>query len=110
MTNSKDLMGELVNKIYDISETFPINELFGITSQIRRPSLSIILNYIEGYARQRKAVLKNFLEIAYGSLKETKYLIYFSNKRKYLSAKNHDDLMMLIEEIGRMFWGAISRL
>ncbi len=102
-------MDELVDKIYFLTESFPKKEMFGLTSQIRRAALSVILNYIEGYARQRKLVMKNFLEISYGSLKETQYLIYFSHKRKYFSDKEHDVLFNLSDEIGRMLWGTLSQ-
>jgi four helix bundle protein len=77
-TELKKLMDELVHFVYDLTITFPKEERFDLTSQLKRAALSIVLNYIEGYARQRKAVLKNFLEISYGSLKETAYLLYFS--------------------------------
>jgi four helix bundle protein len=106
----KSLMDRLVNKIYDVTKEFPRSETFGLTSQIRRSSLSIILNYIEGYARRRKNVLKNFLEMSYGSLKETKYLISFSHGRKYLNKTDHDNLTAIVEEIGRMLWGTINKL
>lgn len=106
----KKLMDELVNMTYDLTEKFPKSEIFGLTSQLRRSALSVILNYIEGYARQRKAVMKTFLEISYGSLKETKYLIYFSHRRKYLSTKEHDELILKTEEIGKMLWGTFSKL
>ncbi|PJB19449.1 four helix bundle protein, partial [Candidatus Falkowbacteria bacterium CG_4_9_14_3_um_filter_36_9] len=59
-----------------ITRSFPKDELYGITSQLRRAALSVILNYIEGYARKRDKVYKNFLEISYGSLKEAKYLLH----------------------------------
>lgn len=106
----KLLMDEYVNKVYDYSQDFPKEEMFGLTSQLRRAALSIILNYIEGYARQRKAVLKNFLEISYGSLKESKYLIYFSYRRKYLKQKEYDELLNLAEKIGAMLWGILRKL
>ena len=106
----KSLMDEYVNKVYDYSKNFPKEEIFGLTSQLRRASLSVILNYIEGYARQRKAVLKNFLEISYGSLKESKYLIYFSHKRRYIKEKEYKELIELAEKIGAMLWGTFSKL
>lgn len=65
------LINEFVHKIYDYSQEFPREEMFGLTSQLRRSALSVMLNYVEGYARQRRAVLKNFLEISYGSLQES---------------------------------------
>lgn len=106
----KRLMDEYVSKIYEVSKNFPKDELYGLTSQIRRSVLSIILNYIEGYARQRKLVLKTFLEISYGSLKETKYLVYFANKQKYINQKDYQELSILGEEIGAMLWGILRRM
>lgn len=81
----KYLMDQLAHSVYDSTENFPKDEIFGLTSQLRRSSLSVILNYIEGYARKRKLIYKNFLEISYGSLQETKYLTSFSYKRRFLN-------------------------
>jgi len=106
----KNYMDEYVNSIYDCTEKFPKGEIFGLTSQLRRAALSAILNYIEGYARRKKNVLKNFLEISYGSLKESKYLIYFAHKRGYLSKKEYRKLLALSERIGAMLWGIISKI
>lgn len=78
----KKLMDEFVHFVYDITSDFPKDELFGVTSQFRRAALSIILNYIEGFARKRTNVMRNFFEISYGSLKEAKYLLYFSYVRE----------------------------
>ncbi|HOK17596.1 MAG TPA: four helix bundle protein [Candidatus Paceibacterota bacterium] len=106
----KSVMDEFANKVYDYTETFPKKEIFGLTSQLRRAALSVILNYLEGYARQNKNVLRNFLEISYGSLKESKYLIYFSYKRKYLEKLEYQKLMDLTETIGAMLWGVIEKI
>lgn len=106
----KKLMDEFVHKVYDATENFPKSEVFGLTSQYRRSALSVILNYIEGYARQSKNFYKNFLETSYGSLKEAKYLTYFSYKRKYLSNKDYLKLIELAEEIGKMVWSLILKM
>lgn len=103
-------MDEYAHKVYDCTKIFPRGELFGLVSQLRRSSLSVVLNYIEGYARQRKAVLKNFLEISYGSLKESKYMVEFSYKRRYVDKKEHDELVKLADEIGAMLWSITSKL
>lgn len=66
--------------------------------------------YIEGYARQKRNVLRNFLEISYGSLKESKYLVYFSYRRGYLKEEEYKNLLDLAEKIGAMLWGIISKL
>ena len=98
----KSLMDELVHLIYFLTRQFPKEELYGVTSQLRRSSLSIILNYIEGYARFKPAVQVNFLEISYGSLKETKYLLNFCYKEKYIRTKDYKEALERLEEIGAM--------
>jgi len=106
----KLLMDDYVNKVYDSSANFPKEEIFGVTSQLRRASLSVILNYIEGYARRRPAVYKNFLETAFGSLKESKYLLYFSFKRKYLNDVAYKELLAINDQIGAMLWGMLKKM
>lgn len=54
----KRLMDEYVHFVYGITKKFSREEIYGVTSQIRRTALSVILNYIEGFTRQRKAVKK----------------------------------------------------
>ncbi len=106
----KTKMDEFVHLVYRSTRNFPREELYGVTSQIRRAALSIILNYIEGYARGKNKVHKNFLEIAYGSLKETKYLLHFSLIEKYLIQEDYEKAMKLAEEIGAMLWTTITKL
>ncbi len=81
-----------------------------MVSQIRRAALSIILNYIEGYARQRNAVKLNFWEISYGSLKETKYLLHFSLVEKYCKGSDYKEAILLADEIGAMLWKSIQSI
>lgn len=101
-------MDEFVHFVYGVTKEFPKDELYGVTFQLRRASLSIILNYIEGYARGRNKVYKNFLEISYGSLKESKYLLHFSCVEQFLSKKNYQKAIILAEEIGAMLWKTIK--
>src|SRR3990167_11144816 len=91
----KNKMDSFVHSAYKASKNFPKEELFGITSQLRRASLYVILNYIEGYARVKNKIHRNFLEISCGSLKECKYLLYFSYKEKYLEEKDYKELIEL---------------
>ena len=101
-----------VKEVYRVTRSFPREELYGVTSQLRRAVMSVILNYIEGYARRRGAdckVYNNFLEISYGSLKEAKYLIYFSNTEDYINNKDYNKLIEMNDEIGKMVWTLLSR-
>lgn len=104
----KKLMNEYSRFVYKITRNFPKNELYGLTPQFRRATLSIVLNYIEGYARQKILVRLNFLEISYGSLKESKYLLNFSLVEKYLNSNEYEIGLKLAEEIGAMLWKEIK--
>ncbi len=91
--------------VYRVTKEFPRDELYGIISQLRRAALSVMLNYIEGYARRKGEgckVYKNFMEIAYGSLKESSYLLFFSYREGYVSKSDYNKLTKLADEIGAM--------
>jgi four helix bundle protein len=106
----RELLDSFVNTIYDATQGFPKEEIFGVTSQLRRASLSVALNYIEGYARRRGAVFKNFLEIAYGSLKESDYLVHFSYNRGYIKEKDYRKILPIMDRVGKILWGIISKV
>lgn len=101
---------ELARVIYKLTKQFPKSELFGIVSQLRRAALSIPLNIIEGFARYSLGDHCRFLEMAYGSLKETKYLLYFSFNEKYIAQKEYEEIIKLTEEVGKMLWKKIQTL
>ena len=106
----KALMDSYVDHVYKVTKKFPKDELFGVISQLRRAALSVALNYVEGYARQGDAVLRNFLKIAYGSLKESEYLVEFSYRQNYLPETDSKDLLKQADEIGAMLYSIISKL
>ena len=103
-------MDDLAHLVYACARKFPKEELFGLSSQLRRAVLSIILNYVEGYARIRDKVHKNFLEISYGSLKETKYLLEFSHKENFISKDDYLKAEKLADDIGAMLWGILRKI
>ena len=103
-------MDNYVHLVYGLSRNFPKEEIYGVTSQIRRSSLSVILNYIEGFARHKKMVKLNFWEISYGSLKESKYLLHFCLTENYLNKKEYKETINLAEEIGAMLWKSMRSL
>ncbi len=100
-------MDSYAHLVYKVTRSFPKEELYGVTSQLRRSTLSVILNYIEGFARRRNndcKVYKNFMKISYGSLKESKYLLHFSMIENFLSKENYNALLKLSDEIGAMLY------
>jgi len=63
-----------------------------------------MLNYVEGFARRKGKnckVYNNFLEISYGSLKESKYLVFFSFSENYINKSDYNHLLSLNDEIGK---------
>ncbi|MDD5290544.1 MAG: four helix bundle protein [Patescibacteria group bacterium] len=109
----KELMHEYVKYVYKVTKTFPSDELYGITSQLRRAAISVILNYIEGYARRRGEnckVYRNFLGTAYGSLKESEYLVFFSYTENYINENDYKNLSQMADKIGGMLWGIYNKI
>ena len=103
-------MDEYVHFVYEMTRKFPKEEIYSSVSQWRRSTLSIVLNYIEGYARRKLLVRLNFLEISYASLKESKYLLHFSLTEEYLKEADYKIAIKLAEEIGAMLWKEINNL
>ena len=110
LENLKNKMDAYVHFVYKISRSFPKEELYGSNSQFRRATLSIILNFIEGYARKRQAVKLNFWETSYGSLKESKYLLCFAFKENWITQIEYEQGLEMAEEIGAMLWKATEAL
>ena len=106
----KKLMDEYVNFVYKVTKDFPREELYSSVSQWRRCTLSIVLNYIEGYARRKPLVQLNFLEISYGSFKESKYLLFFCKNQQFITEENYVYGLSLAEEIGKMLWRELTDL
>jgi four helix bundle protein len=79
------LADDLTVAIYGATRLFPKEELYGLTSQIRRSASSVPANIVEGSARESKKDYLHFLYIARGSLAETQYFIHLSRRLGYLS-------------------------
>ncbi|MFC1839878.1 four helix bundle protein [Thermodesulfobacteriota bacterium] len=98
---------ELVNKVYEMTREFPKEEMFGLTSQIRRSAVSIPSNISEEAARQTKKELINFLHIAQGSLSELDTQLDISRNLDYINEKERQDIDKLIVRIDKMLSGLI---
>ena len=86
-----ELADELVMMTYQMTQEFPKEELYGLTSQVRRAALSIPSNIVEGCAREGKGEYLHFLSIAFGSLRELQYQLDLSNRLGYLSKKTYSE-------------------
>jgi len=101
---------ELVNDIYKVTKHFPKEELYCITSQIRRAAISIPSNIAEGWGRGTTKNYIQFLEISRGSLYELNTLIIISNNLTHLSKDDSSEIENKIFEIGRMLNSLITKL
>lgn len=91
----------LVLEIYKLSKDFPKEETYGITSQLRRSSVSVAANISEGYRKKSKVDKLRFLNIAEGSLDETKYYIILIRDLKFIK-NEYDKLFELSEEVSKL--------
>jgi len=101
---------ELAHLVYKVTKKFPKEELYGLTFQLRRAVLSVPLNIVEGFARKGSRDYRQFLYIAYGSLKETQYLLNFAFEEGYLGKKEYEKLSSLAEEVGKILWSSIKTI
>ncbi len=96
---------ELAVKVYARTKEFPKEEMFGITSQIRRASSSVSANIAEGFGRSSAADKHHFMTIAYGSLLETKNFLYLAARLEYISENQLNELLSQITTCQKLLNG-----
>ena len=96
---------QLVTKIYFLTSTFPKEEIYGITSQIRRCAISIPSNIAEGAGRKSKKDFSRFLDIAKGSTFELETQLMISKELKFLIEDDFNDATKELDEIQKMITG-----
>lgn len=94
----------LAHSVYDISLSFPKEEQFGLTSQLKRAILSVPLNIVEGYGRNGKKEFARFLLISLGSLAESGYILEFAYKREFINELDFEKVISLKEEVAQLCW------
>jgi four helix bundle protein len=100
----------LAVNVYKATKKFPKDELYGITSQVRRAALSIPTNIVEGYARKGDKELARFVNIAIGSAAETEFLLNFSYRLGYLTEQEYKQLEALQSEVGKVLWSFCKKV
>ena len=104
------LADQLVLDVYTATQQFPKEELFGLTSQLRRAVLSTASNIVEGCARNTEADFLHFLDMAYGSAREVEYQLTIAARLGYLSDKDKDTLISQSVETCKVLNGLIRSL
>ena len=101
---------ELTLEVYRITKSYPNEEKFGLVSQLRRSASSIPTNLAEGFKRRSRKDFAHFVNIAEGSLEETKYTLFLSYELGYLDKNKLDRLNKIGDEVGRMLTGLYKKL
>ena len=101
---------ELVVVCYDATRTFPKDETYGLTSQIRRAASSIPANIAEGQGRRLTKEFQQFLAHARGSLLELDTHLELSLRLGYLKPNQHASLQTSVDEVGRILNGLLRSL
>ena len=100
----------LTLKIYQVSKLFPKEELFGLTSQVRRSAYSIPTNIAEGCGRNTNPQLKHFFEIAAGSYSELLYQLILCKDLHYITDETFEELYEECIQVGKMIYAYSSKL
>ncbi len=101
---------DLAEEIHRLTKTFPREELYGLTSQIRRAAVSVPSNIAEGHARQSTAEFRNFLSISLGSLAEVDTQQLLAQRFEYLTREQATKATQLMEEIAKMLHSLRAKL
>jgi four helix bundle protein len=101
---------ELTKAIYEVTDSFPPKELYGIASQMRRSAVSVPSNIAEGFMRKHKKEYKQFLYVALGSLAELQTQIIISEQIGFVGNERSQQFQTDIDEIARMTTGLIKCL
>jgi four helix bundle protein len=101
---------KLVTDIYTATRSFPADELYTLTSQLRRCAISIPSNIAECYGRNSTLDYKRFLQIAVGSIFELQTQVEIASNLKYLSSEMVGDLCNAAKEIELMLFSLIKKI
>ncbi len=105
-----ELADDVVMLVYRVTSGFPKEELFGLTSQIRRAAVSVPSNIVEGCARDSEAEYLRFLNIAFGSLRELHYQLNLSKRLGFLRNEDSSLLEPKVIEAEKVLNGLICAL
>ena len=105
-----ELADNLVLSIYSATKTFPREEQFGLTSQLRRAAVSIASNIVEGCARQSQGDYVRFLDMAFGSAREVEYQLTLAHRLGYLPDDVARKLAQQADETAKVLAGLLRSL
>lgn len=104
------LADELVAEVYRRTQGFPVEERYGLKSQIRRAAISVPTNIVEGCTRRTSRDYEHFLTMSMGSASEVRYLLHLSCRLGFLPAPEHENLKPRYDELVRSLQKLLNAL
>ena len=101
---------DLVQLVYACTNRFPKEELYGVTSQVRRAAVSIPSNIAEGQGRKSTNEFLRYLSMAHGSLREVETQVIIAARLRYLEEADTNNLLTLASEVGKLINGLTNSL
>jgi four helix bundle protein len=101
---------DLVVAVYKVSRTFPADERFGLTAQVRKAAVSVPSNIAEGHGRRSRADFVHFLDTARGSANETETQLLIAERLGYVPRERITPVLALADEVQRLINGLIGSL
>ena len=101
---------EFTLKVYELTKKFPREEVYGMTSQMRRAASSIPANIAEGCGKYTPQDFARYLNIALGSANESEYFILLSKDLKFISQDDFEKINQIINEVKAMLISLISKV
>ncbi len=105
-----DKAHQLTLKVYQLTKLFPKEEIYGLTSQVRRSASSIPANIAEGYGKKSQLELAHYLNTSLGSANETEYHLLLAKDLNYFQVEEYNVLSEQINEIKAMLISLISKV
>ena len=101
---------DLVDAVYSATRSWPSDERFGLTSQIRRAAVSVPANIAEGQGRNGRAEFVHHLGIANGSLSEVETMVRIATRQRFHDSPTQDNVLGIARETGRLIHGLLRSL
>ena len=101
---------QLVEAVYRLTNSMPVEERFGLTSQMRRAAVAIPANIAEGQGRRTCGAFRNHLSIAHGSIRELETHVMLAGRLGYMSEDSVEGTLRDASEVGRLVTGLANSL